>query len=400
MRPSSFRIILLCLFLPASALCISTNNNLLIGFPPEPVDFLQESSLQFIDPAAEEILRVEISNQDFLRYSLDIRVSNRISNQVTITFKSYEISNFLFPAILFHALQQGRTNVYYSPALILPATNSYGPVQAPGPLLDIFPIRNLAWLWLLLLLPLGGAVYLLIRRFTRPRGTRALVRKKDPWQHLEQALQEMPLDSLSDSSLRPYFELVSVEVRRFLEQTLRIPALEYSSREIRQVLRRESVSQEMQEIIQHILQMCDRVKYARHEPVREQAFSVTEEILSLMFRTAVLLGTAYDHGLSDVLTELQHLEEEYRQTPDSRLLQDLNTLLQDYLARFYFLQPGPETLTMIKLPQNMDIVWQELPDSAAPQIFTRAQELVTRLAEYYGCPRPSQPADTGLQQEA
>ncbi len=344
--------IFLILLLPVSLFSWTTNFNVEVGLPTQVIGFLQIGNLVYSDPQADQILSVQTTNFPFLRYSLDIRVSNLVSNQAFITFKCYETSNFIFPPLLFTTTKGMMTNTYYTPPLILPGTNLGGKVEQPGPLLDIFPLNSWIWLWIVAgALVLGTALFFLMRR--RRKIKQAESRAMDPFQNLENSLSTLPIDQLETGQYRPYFEMISESIRRFLENTLHINAMEFSTREIRFSLQEIQLDQSTQDIVRHILSLCDRVKYAKHEPEFSQVRTLLEESISLMFHVAPRLGHPYDHGLSHLQRLFQDLEAGLgEKLPDDQFRENVRQLISGYLHDFYFLSPKVEINDFIELPEK------------------------------------------------
>ena len=150
-----------------------------------------------------------------------------------------------------------------------------GPLEIPRSLWSLWP-------WAVAALGVAALVYLYLRR--RGGEAPAAVSRKPrlpPYDEAYQALCRLR-DSglLEEGQLKPYFTRLSAIVRRYLERRYLIQAMESTTTQILDQLRKLALALDEMQLFRDFFPCCDLVKFAKYAPsVPEQ-----ERITELAFR--------------------------------------------------------------------------------------------------------------------
>jgi hypothetical protein len=149
-------------------------------------------------------------------------------------------------------------------------------------------IKGSYWIYLLILpifalLAAGGFLY--YRRRSRglalPEIPQELLRPA--W---EVALLELDLlresDLLDKKQIKEYFIVLSDIIRKYMERRYQIKALDRTTEEIRQEVKRLKLEQEIAQLIFGLLLFCDLVKFAKYIPSADEVEKSTDEAYSIV----------------------------------------------------------------------------------------------------------------------
>lgn len=151
--------------------------------------------------------------------------------------------------------------------------------------LDIKPIsppvalpesRNLTWLWLLLVAAvlLAAGAFLVLRN---RRGTQAVTPARPGHEVALERLEQLRRQHLIEQGqLKEFYFRISSILRRYLEDGLGLHAPERTTEEFLNELSREEpapdsiINAERRVLLRDFLRHCDLVKFAKHEPSRQE----------------------------------------------------------------------------------------------------------------------------------
>jgi hypothetical protein len=149
-------------------------------------------------------------------------------------------------------------------------------------------IKGSYWIYLLILpifalLAAGGFLY--YRRRSRglalPEIPQELLRPA--W---EVALLELDLlresELLDKKQIKEYFIVLSDIIRKYMERRYQIKALDRTTEEIRQEVKRLKLEQEIAQLIFGLLLFCDLVKFAKYIPSADEVEKSTDEAYSIV----------------------------------------------------------------------------------------------------------------------
>ena len=154
-----------------------------------------------------------------------------------------------------------------------------------------------------------GVLYYLYRR--KKAGKGLLPKKVEPALP-PHAVALAELYALKGSSLLPegrikeYYVQVSEIIRRYIEGRYFIVALELTTFELIEKLRRADVETEIVQIIHDFLDRCDLVKFAKHAPNESESVEVWERAFDIVERTKLV----YDLPTEDAPTQLRDTSSE------------------------------------------------------------------------------------------
>ncbi len=154
------------------------------------------------------------------------------------------------------------------------------------PLKPIFEFARSIFPYLILLLIILVAGYLVYRYIKQQKDRPKQVKSEyqpvpfnNPLTQLRQNLDQLrDVDELSTfSDYEQYYIELGDAIRRYLKRVHEIPALEMTTSEITDSLKKEFVSAEVISITRKVLNSADMVKFAHFEPTKEQAGSTLDK---------------------------------------------------------------------------------------------------------------------------
>jgi hypothetical protein len=283
---------------PAVRVEISTN----------PVRFLEPFEVRYTVPGAEKILAAAFASNDFASNSVDIRLKGIISNTLTVTARSLELSNAALPVLTLRAVVDGREREFTAPETPIVQEQLRANITNPAPAAPIYYFHDFSWLFLLL----GAAVIVFLAVFfgrkllsAKPAATAAPAASPvDPWEEARETIARIASSPMDEHNAKEQFAVLSEAVRRFLEHALGLSALELATSEIMTGYRRfaadrgfmETDAAEIREILEHIFRACDRVKFAKHIPNAAERDTAVSEAYALLSKTQSLLAPITDDG--------------------------------------------------------------------------------------------------------
>jgi hypothetical protein len=237
---------------------------------------------------ADKIISVITTNYDFYKTSLEISLSRIDTNTFILSVSSYEVSNFLIPAMLVTAAAGGTTNVFFTPEIPAAGETIQNQQQELLPIMEIYDFPDWYWLiWAAGGIALAVGIFFIIRALLARRKP-ANAKPKDPYEYAIRRLKELKAQNLAAAAVKEYFGAISEIDREFLENVMDFPALEMSTSEIHDWLNSEQTDTELTEVTMFILKLCDHVKYAKHVPTDENIEQVYQELYHMVERIKMI----------------------------------------------------------------------------------------------------------------
>lgn len=161
-----------------------------------------------------------------------------------------------------------------------------------GELRPIKPIFDFARNWWPLLVVLLGviAAAALLWRYRdrlRPRTALPVIMEPppdfvNPLHVLDEELQELSnLHRYESDAFKEFYFRLSIALRRYYENTYQVPALESTTREVVDLLRRQDLVPEILEIVNSVLRESDLVKFAKVIPSLHDAEQILQKVFAL-----------------------------------------------------------------------------------------------------------------------
>ncbi|MBF0489961.1 MAG: hypothetical protein HQL15_05010 [Candidatus Omnitrophica bacterium] len=132
------------------------------------------------------------------------------------------------------------------------------------------------WLWIVLaaVVVLALLTWLVIWFFKRPKVEKKIeIVPLFPWERAYARLENLRLKNWMERAyLKPYYVELSDIIRHYLEERFSLKAPEMTTEEFLDSLRRSPVLNDaQQQILKEFLNMCDMVKFAKHQPSASEA---------------------------------------------------------------------------------------------------------------------------------
>lgn len=158
-----------------------------------------------------------------------------------------------------------------------------GPMGAPLTFLDILP-------WLLIALAvilIGALIWYIIRRKRQQKPILPVREKPREPAHTEalKALENLQEQKLwQNEKVKEYFTEISHIIRVYLERRFTIPAVESTSGEILEALRKKDFDKQAFKQLKELLEIADLAKFAKYEPLpseNDRALNDAFEVVNL-----------------------------------------------------------------------------------------------------------------------
>ena len=91
-----------------------------------------------------------------------------------------------------------------------------------------------------------------------------------------------------ETDLKEYYFQLSVIVRKFLSEHYQLRLMEYTTSQVRGVLRQYKISSDTIDVIERLLNQSDMVKFAKSEPPLNEVFVITNEARQIVDEVASL----------------------------------------------------------------------------------------------------------------
>ena len=219
-----------------------------------------------------------------------------LQSTATLVVTSFELGELELPAITVPVTApDGTTRTLVTDPFRI-GVESVG-LDESGDLRDIKGPLSLArswWavlLWMLLAVVLaGGAAYYLYRRRRTEPESRPAVPRAPPRPFHELALEA--LRALEKSSLlergrvKEYHVRISEIIRRYIEGQFEVPALELTTVEVADGMRRAAIGAPVTEAFRGFLERCDLVKFAKWRPGTEDSRALMGQARELVRTTS------------------------------------------------------------------------------------------------------------------
>ena len=219
-----------------------------------------------------------------------------LRSTATLVITSFELGELELPAIAVPATAPDGTSRTLLTDPFRIGVESVG-LDESGDLRDIKGPLSLARSWWVLLLWValaavlaGGAAYYLYRRRRAVPEPRPTVPRAPPRPFHEIALEA--LRALEKSSLlergqvKEYHVRISEIIRRYIEGQFEVPALELTTREVADGMRRAALGAPIIEAFRGFLARCDMVKFAKLRPVVEDSRELMGQAQELVRTTS------------------------------------------------------------------------------------------------------------------
>ncbi len=155
-------------------------------------------------------------------------------------------------------------------------------------------------LWLLALLAVAVLAWSFYRRRQRGPETEPVVPAVPVLSPEEVALEALgrieASDLLARGEVKQYHIEVSDVLRHYVEARFEVPALEMTTREVTEGLRRAGVQQAFREDLRRLLDQCDLVKFAKVRPDAEDSRAVLQLGRTLVTTVSTPAGAAEVHA--------------------------------------------------------------------------------------------------------
>lgn len=229
---------------------------------------------------------------------------NGFLSTATLVVTSFELGELELPAIAIPvSAPDGTADTLFSAPFLI-GVESVG-LDESGDLRDIrgpLSIPRSWWgvlPWVALALALaGGAAYYLHRRRRAASGAPPPVPRAPPRPFHELALEALRLleksSLLERGQVKEYHVRLSEIVRRYIEGQLAVPALELTTREVADGMRRAALGDRVTGAFRTFLERCDLVKFARLRPGPEESRALMARARELVGMTSGADGVAGD----------------------------------------------------------------------------------------------------------
>ena len=137
-------------------------------------------------------------------------------------------------------------------------------------------VHLLAIVGLLVVISLSGGLLYVRKRRSAVQEPQTLIETKSPEERALEELEKVPEFRLAGET-KEYYSAISDTVRRYVDRTFALRTLELTTHDIMSNLKMQEVDEETVMEIEKILNACDMVKFAGHEP----AASDLDQILSM-----------------------------------------------------------------------------------------------------------------------
>ena len=225
-----------------------------------------------------------------------VTTGDGLRSVATLVVTSFELGELELPAILVPVTaSDGTTRTLVTDPFRI-GVESVG-LDESGDLRDIKGPLSLprSWwvvlLWVLLVAVLaGGAAYYLYRRRRAEPKSRPAVPRAPPRPFHELALEA--LRALEKSSLlergqvKEYHVRISEIIRRYIEGQFEVPALELTTGEVADGMRRAALGAPITEAFRGFLERCDLVKFAKWRPEAEDSRALMAQARELVRTTS------------------------------------------------------------------------------------------------------------------
>lgn len=182
------------------------------------------------------------------------------------------------------------------------------------PLKPIFEFAGAWWPYLLGLILLGIALYFLYRYYTQNPGqvepAEPVPFKPEPFKNplLElrktiEKLEQMELAGAAD--FKEFYIELGDAIRRYFETLYKIPALESTSRELLDMLRKRMIDESLISDTRAVLYEADKVKFAKFTPTIEQADGALQKAHRFLERAREVDGPRLDHLRREYHTKME-----------------------------------------------------------------------------------------------
>ena len=265
-----------------------TNYNIAINMKSGSLNFGETAFVAYTIKDALRILSVITTNYDFYKTSLEIQLTEISTNTFVLKLRSYEVSNFLIPALLVTSAAGNMTNTFYTPEIPIDGKAMQNQEKELLPIMEIYDFPDWFWLvWAAGGLALAAGIFFLIRVLLSKRKPKR-TKPQDPYEYTLRRLRELKAKNIAKTDVKLYFSAISEIDREFLENVMDFPALEMSTSEIYERLKDGQPDEELTEINLFILKLCDHVKYAKHIPTDENVEQVYMELIQMVERVKMI----------------------------------------------------------------------------------------------------------------
>ncbi len=225
-------------------------------------------------------------------------VDKRIINKVGYIITTFDTGNYVIPPITVSYFSSDSIEKELKTDIIKIRVNSVKPSEAKD-IKDIKPpmeikvdYRRYIYYGLA---GLGAALlaFILISYFKkRKRGENIIPKRRKPIKpaHIE-AIEELEKiinsNLLSDGWVKEFYIIISVIIRRYIENRYFIYALEMTTNQVYDSLYNIDVDKENIELIYEFLSSCDLVKFAKYIPEEDENKKVIEQAFDIINKTKI-----------------------------------------------------------------------------------------------------------------
>ncbi len=260
--------------------------NFSVSYDTNRVGFLKEGDISYYFENLK-LIDVELLTNDFVRNSIFIKIDNIISNSVVFRIKSFETSDFKIPPFYVKVIEKEATNIHFIPEITIKVTPVSIKSTNKQPIEEIYNFFDPLWFIIPSILIVSFALGYFFYMFFRGREKQKIKETEievDPVKEFEEQIKKIKDMELTSKNYKEIFTIISEAVRKLLGRKLEFNALEMASSEIINYLKNLDSLQkdEFLKIVSHIFKLCDRVKFAKHIPVKEEKESCISECEELL----------------------------------------------------------------------------------------------------------------------
>ncbi|HEX6982788.1 MAG TPA: hypothetical protein VF181_08500 [Balneolaceae bacterium] len=172
------------------------------------------------------------------------------------------------------------------------------------PLKPIFEFASAWWPYLLGFIILCIAAYYLYKYYTQnqqkeealPQKSYKAVPFKNPLKKLQKTIKELERMELSaPEDFKEFYITLGDGIRQYFESLYKIPAMESTSRELLDMLRKRLIDENLIKDTQAVLQEADMVKFAKFTPTEKQADRALKKAYDFLSRAREVDGPRLEH---------------------------------------------------------------------------------------------------------
>lgn len=226
-------------------------------------------------------------------------------DSVSYKLQFFGTGDTTLPALPVQLIQQQDTTTLYTNPIVVPFNSVLAKdEQELRPLKPIFDFAGAWWPYILAVLTLLVAGYLLYTYYgkeetepeTREQQSFTPTPFVNPLKKLQKTIRNLEQSELSTKEdFKEFYITLGDAIRRYFEKLHNVPALESTSRELLMMLEKRSIDEDLVQDTRAVLQEADMVKFANFTPTDKQAKRALEKAHDFLERARDVDGPLVDH---------------------------------------------------------------------------------------------------------